>query len=107
MTVNYPYLTDRDFLSLIDAQQIKEHFIRIFVLDWKQEQPIAEVQGLVTSGTLNINGSSTIRRTCNLTMSVSETDYTTNNDGYKQIEQLLGYNKKVFLEVGYKNFTNQ
>ncbi len=99
MKINYPYLSDRDFLSIIDKQIEKEHYLKIYSLDWMDEDAVAEIQGLVTSGTVNMNGNSAVRRTCNLTMFVDTTDE-------KNITDIISYNKKVFIEVGYKNLTN-
>ena len=65
----YIYLNDSDFLQEIDELPIKEQFVKITILDWN-ENPIQDIQGKVISGNININGNSTIRRTCNLSMLV-------------------------------------
>ena len=66
-----PYLRDKDFLKIIDRSSFKEEFAKITILNW-QERPIDEIQGKVSSGTLNINGSSSLRRTCNITILIDE-----------------------------------
>ena len=101
MSVNKPYLRDKQFLKSIDESSFKEEFIKIIILNW-QEQPIEEIQGRVSSGTLNINGNSSLRRTCNLTMLISEEEA-----NITSIKNLLSINKKIKLEIGLKNLTTQ
>ena len=101
MSVNKPYLRDKQFLKSIDESSFKEEFIKIIILNW-QEQPIEEIQGRVSSGTLNINGNSSLRRTCNLTMLISEEEA-----NITSVKNLLSINKKIKLEIGLKNLTTQ
>ena len=101
MSVNKPYLRDKQFLKSIDESSFKEEFIKIIILNW-QEQPIEEIQGRVSSGTLNINGNSSLRRTCNLTMLISEEEA-----NITSVKNLLSINKKIKLEIGLKNLTAQ
>ena len=101
MSVNKPYLRDKQFLKSIDESSFKEEFIKIIILNW-QEQPIEEIQGRVSSGTLNINGNSSLRRTCNLTMLISEEEA-----NITRVKNLLSINKKIKLEIGLKNLTTQ
>lgn len=95
---NY-YLRDKNFLKQLDKIKLKESFIRIVILNWK-ENPIEEIQGKARSGTLNINGNSSIRRTCNLTVLIDNNNYNITN-----IKNLLSINKKIKLEIGIKNNT--
>ena len=101
MNINKPYLRDKQFLKLIDESSFKEEFIKIIILNW-QEQPIEEIQGRVSSGTLNINGNSSLRRTCNLTMLIDEEEA-----NITSVKNLLSINKKIKLEIGLKNLTTQ
>lgn len=100
MNTNYAYLKDSNFLKMIDSSYLKEQFVKIVLLDY-QERPITEIQGKVNSGNLNLNGSSAMRRTCNLNMTVDSFD----ND-IKNPKSLFAINRKVSIEVGFKNFTN-
>lgn len=100
MKKSYPYLNDKDFLKILDEQKVKEQLVKITVLDWN-ENPINEIQGRAVSGNLNLDGKSSIRRTCNLTMVVTEQEFDYNN-----IKNLISINKKVFLEIGIKNMTS-
>lgn len=97
----YIYLNDSDFLQEIDELPIKEQFVKITILDWN-ENPIQDIQGKVISGNININGNSTIRRTCNLSMFVEESTL-----DYQNINQLISINKKVSIEIGFTNITQK
>lgn len=96
-----PYLRDKNFLKTIDRISLKEEFAKITILNW-QERPIEEIQGKVSSGTLNINGNSSLRRTCNLTILIDE-----NNSNITSVKNSLSINKKIKLDIGIKNNTSQ
>ena len=96
-----PYLRDKNFLKTIDRISLKEEFAKITILNW-QERPIEDIQGKVSSGTLNINGNSSLRRTCNLTILIDE-----NNSNITSVKNSLSINKKIKLDIGVKNNTSQ
>ena len=50
---------------------IKSTFVKIELLNWKEEF-IREIQGLVTQGSISIDGKSSMRRTCNLTLTIPD-----------------------------------
>lgn len=102
MKVRYDYLKDSQFLAELDKEHLKEQFAKITVLDWL-ENPIKEIQGIVTGGNINIDGKSNIRRTCNLSIFVNEQDY----GRLTETDNLFSINKKVYLEIGYKNTLNK
>ena len=60
-----------DFLKKLDLEKIKKYFVRIIVLT-SDELPIQSIEGRISSGSINIDGSSSMRRTCNLTFLASE-----------------------------------
>lgn len=97
MYFNYPYLKDFDFLKEFDNSNHKTQKVKVTILDFK-ENPIKEIQGRVTSGSVNIDGSSAVRRTCNLSMVAD--NY---GENLININNLLSINKKVSLEIGFKN----
>ena len=101
MNIKYPYLTDTDFLRDFDELQLKEQFVKIVVLDW-EENPIQEIQGQVTAGSVNIDGQSSVRRTCNITF-IADEDQAHISD----VSNLLSINKKIKLEIGFTNITKQ
>ena len=86
-------LYDRDFLKKLDQQRNKTIYGRVTALQFN-EQPITTLEGVITGGSINIDGSSAVRRTCSLTM-VSET---VDVGGY-----YWGLNTKFKLEIGVKN----
>ena len=91
------FLDDTLFLTQLDELPVRQEFIRITCLGWNEEI-IQSFQGRVISGNLNIDASSSLRRTCNLTMFAQKY----NND-FTQIDHLIAINRKVRLEKGYKN----
>ena len=101
MKRNYSYLKDSSFLKIVDEMKVKEQYIKITVLDF-QERPIKEIQGRVTGGSVNLDGNSSIRRTCNLTMVADEYENDLTN-----VNSLISINKKVELEIGFLNTTGQ
>ena len=99
MRHNYPYLKDSAFLLKIDKQKIKEQYIKIICLDIN-ERPLKEVQGRCTGGSLNLSGSSAVRRTCNLSMIADEKE----ND-LTDLDNLFSTNKRIEVEIGFLNTT--
>ena len=108
----YPYLEDsfetqddavvrRNFLAKIDKFVNQKRYVRLTLLNW-EEEPLKEIEGTISGGTLSLNGSSAIRRTCNLTAAVDTGTYDVENS-----EQDFAINKKIFLEVGIKNYTDE
>lgn len=91
------FLQDRIFLDQLDKERIKQIFVKITVLTWK-EQPIAEIQGKAISGSLNLDGHSSLRRTANFQMFAEEKD----ND-LTRINEDLSINRKIKLEIGFTN----
>ena len=102
MRESYDYLKDSDFLEFFNAQRLKEQYAKITVLDW-DENPIQDIQGIVTGGTLTIDGSSTMRRTCNLSLYIYEEEY----GRVLNIDSIISINKKVRLSIGFKNNTDR
>lgn len=93
----FEYMNDMDFLTALDKLRIKSHYAKIVLLSF-DEKPIREIQGNITGGNLSVNGSSSVRRTINLTMLADET-----NSNLENIDNEISINKKVKVYVGYKN----
>lgn len=93
---NLLVLLDKNFLKELDEWNEKELFIRIISLDFA-ENPRSEIQGYTTGGSINVDGSSAVRRTCNLTMVTSDTRI-------NQTDWAL--ESKFKLEIGLRNFIN-
>ena len=90
MKNNFPYLKDKDFLKEIDNMKVKEQFVKITILDF-QERPIQDIQGKVISGNVNIDGKSSVRRTCNLNLVADDESAEKINTP----SNLISLNKKV------------
>ena len=113
MRKNYPYLSDsyyenangikqkRNFLSLIDDFVNQKQYIKITLLNWNEE-PIKEIEGELISGTLSKDGSSSVRRTCQFTAVVDKGSYNIDD-----VKMDFSINKKIYIEFGVKNYTNQ
>lgn len=113
MRRTYPYLNDsfyedansarkrRNFLKTIDNFVNQKQYVRLTLLNWNEE-PLKEVQGVIASGSLSKDGSSSVRRTCSLTASIDSGDYDIENMSYD-----FAINKKIFIEIGIENHSNQ
>lgn len=84
---------DKDFLKQLDLHRSKTIFARIIALTL-DETPIETIEGRVTQGSINIDGDSAVRRTCQLTMVAEGFDYSA---------FIWGLNTKFKLEIGVKN----
>ncbi len=87
-------LYDKDFLLQLDKQKNKIIYAKITALQFN-EAPIETIEGRVTGGSINIDGASSVRRTCSLTIVAQDFNY---NDYY------WGMNTKFKLEIGVENF---
>ena len=98
---NFPYLNDSQFLKKFDLIKLKEQYVKIVVLNFKQ-QPIEEITGRVVSGSINLDGSSGMRRngTISLVADKEENNLTT-------LQSLLSINKKVEILIGFLNTTDE
>lgn len=86
-------LLDEEFLIELQSQQNRELFARVISLDFN-ENPLDSIEGKVTGGTINLDGSSSVRRTCSLTLVSQEVNI---KDYY------WGLRTKFKLEIGLKN----
>lgn len=100
-TEKYPYLIDSPFLFQFFRLRNMEQFVKITILNFA-EKPLQEVQGKILSGNLNLDGRSNMRRTANLTAFIDEKDV-----NYLAIGGLFAMNKKIKIEIGLLNETDQ
>lgn len=89
-------LFDIDFLYKLSTAKQREIFARITSLTW-EEMPLEYIEGKVTGGSINVDGSSAVRRTCNLTLIAKGVNI---NDFY------WGLHTKFKLEIGLRNKIN-
>ena len=94
---NYSFLQDRRFLQQIDSLRIKEQFVKITVLNWNEE-PLQQIQGIAISGSVNLDGSSSMRRTATLSLFAEE-----KKNNLANVDHLFSVNKKCILELGIVN----
>lgn len=102
MKVRYPYLQDEEFLNYFDNIHLKEQFVKITILD-KLERPIQDIEGITTGGNINVDGSSAVRRACNLSAIIPFDNLTHITD----VNNLFSINKKIYLQIGYTNITDK
>ena len=89
-------LYDQNFLTQLDKQKNKIIYAKITSLQFN-EYPIETIEGRVTSGTINIDGSSSMRRTCSLTLVTDKIDLK---------NYYWGVKTKFKLEIGISNKIN-
>ena len=87
---------DKEFLLQLDKAKEKEIYARVTALSF-QERPITTIEGRITSGSINVDGDSAVRRTCSLSLVAENFDYS---------NYTWGMNTKFKLEVGVKNTIN-
>lgn len=87
---------DKDFLLALDKVKQKEIYAKVTALSF-QELPITTIEGRITSGSVNVDGESAVRRTCSLTLVAENFNYSNYS---------WGLNTKFKLEVGLKNGIN-
>lgn len=91
------YLLDKNFLKQLDAENQREVYAKIVSLNI-HEEPIESIEGRVTGGSISIDGSSSVRRSCNLTLVSQQVDI---NDIY------WGFSNKFKLFIGVLNTINK
>lgn len=89
---NNPHL-DFDFLRELDLYNNKEIWAKITALNI-DELPIEEIQGRVTGGSVSVDGTSSVRRTCSLTLVAQDVNI---NDWYWSL------NTKFKVQIGLTN----
>jgi hypothetical protein len=82
-----------DFLFKLDSHRSREIFVKLIALDFN-ENPIEQIEGRATGGSVNIDGASAVRRTCSISMVAKEMNI---NEFY------WGLRSKFKLEIGLKN----
>ena len=87
------WILDDKFLRLLDLEKQREIFAKIISLDI-DENPIEEIQGRVTSGSVSVDGNSAVRRTCSVSLVANELNI---HDYY------WGLNTKFKLFIGLTN----
>ena len=89
---------NRGFLRQMDNYTQREVYAKIVSLTW-DEYAIEEITGNIVSGTINVDGSSTTRRTCSLSILADQ------NAQFTQVE--WGLNTKFAVLIGLRNFVDK
>ena len=89
-------LLDKDFLKELDIYNNRETYARITALDIN-DYPLELIEGKVTGGNINIDGSSALRRTCSISLIAEDVNI---NEFY------WGLKNKFKLEIGIENTIN-
>lgn len=95
-------IMDKNFLKLLDQHPNKITYVKITALDL-QENPLQSIEGYVTQGTINVDGASSIRRTCSLTLVTNYQNFDNPEDFKIFFEYTWGLNTRFFLEIGIEN----
>lgn len=90
-------LLDEVFLQELYSDRHKEIYAKIIALN-NDEEPIEQIEGMVTGGAVSLDGTSSVRRSCNLTMVAKEMDI---NAYY------WGLKNKFKLYIGLSNHINK
>lgn len=90
-------MLNKEFLKKLDKQENKIIFARITSLSM-DDLPLETLEGKVTSGSISIDGESSVRRSCNLSMVVEPEVFT---------KYFWTLNTKFKLEIGLINFTDK
>ena len=89
-----PYSTEYlEFLKKLYQQRDRTIYAKVIALNF-QELPLQQIEGRVTAGSINIDGTSAVRRTCSLTLVAQNIDYRS---------YYWGLNTKFKLEIGITN----
>ncbi len=89
-------LLDEVFLHNLYSDRNKTIYAKIIALN-NQEEPIEQIEGRVTGGSVSLDGSSNVRRSCNITMVAQEMNI---NSYY------WGFKNKFKLYIGLQNNIN-
>ena len=94
------YLRDASFLDALTKEKVKTVYTRINLLN-KDELPIEKIEGKITTGSINIQGNSAVRRTGSLTFVVKPEEADVTN-----VNNIISINKKVSIFIGVENSIN-
>lgn len=88
-------MDDIEFLKELHSQKNRTLYARVISLNF-DEQPIEEIQGKITTGSINVDGASAVRRTCSLTISAA--------DDIEITDFYWAFSTKFKLEIGLENY---
>ncbi len=86
-------LMDKEFLRKLDTNKNRTVYAKIIALTMNEE-PVEEITGRVTSGSITVDGSSSVRRSCSLSLVANELNIS---------NYYWGLNTKIRLFIGLEN----
>ena len=89
----------KEYIEVLDARltqdRHKEIYAKIIALN-QEEEPIEQIEGQVTGGSVSLDGSSNVRRSCNLTMVTNNIDINSYYWGIKnKFKLFIGLNNII------------
>ena len=90
------FLLDSEFLAELDNYKQRELYVKIISLTL-DEDPLDEIQGRVTGGSISVDGNSKLRRSCSLNLI---------SDRLNVNEYLWCLNTKIRVSIGMRNYIN-
>ena len=69
-------------MEKIFEQKLQQKFVKLIALNF-QEEPIEVIEGMATSGSINLDGKSSVRRTCSLSLITNQLDINSYYWGFK------------------------
>ena len=95
-------LNDKEFLKKLDNTKEKRTYIRIISLDNKNN-PLEMLEGRATSGSVNLDGASAVRRSCSLSLIAFEDKKFAEGQIIPITDVYWGLKNRFKLEVGIEN----
>jgi hypothetical protein len=88
----------KDFLKELAEARSRETYVRLTSFDLN-DYPQETLEGMVTGGSINIDGNSAVRRTCSLTLAVVDPEAAINKENW-------ALKNRFKVELGLKNEIN-
>ena len=88
-------------MTLMDlyTTRLREHYVRITILNWDETEEKGMLTGVVTGGNISVNGNSAVRRTGSLSCVI---DKKTLHPNITDIKNLIAIDKRTKIEIGLK-----
>lgn len=110
-------LLDKDFLKRLDQERHKVIYVKIILLNLEGD-PIKEIDGQISGGSINVDGKSCVRRTCNLDFITNEnvdvmlqTRFSVSlglqNKIDKRYEDIIWFPQGVYVTTAFSSTYNQ
>lgn len=95
------YIYDPEILEYTTKLQIRITHVKITLLN-RNDIPIKSLEGITTSGSITLNGSSSVRRSGSVSFILPQDPIHSENT-IAELEDLFFLNKRISLEIGLEN----